>query len=51
MGTSIYFRTLCKNCYKMQMCNLNASIFDRNEERIKVHLRIRCPRSYEHLFT
>ena len=36
MGASISFRTLCKNCYKMQTCNLIVSIFDTNEERIIV---------------
>ena len=34
MGASIYFRTLCKNCYKMQTCNLIASIFGTNEEHV-----------------
>ena len=31
---SIYFRTLYKNYYKMQMCNLIASIFGTNEEHL-----------------
>ena len=35
-GDSIYFHTLCKNCYKMQMCNLIASIIDTNEDRVTV---------------
>ena len=36
MGASISFRTLCKNCYKLQTCNLIASIFGTNEERVTV---------------
>ena len=36
MGASISFRTLCKNCYKMQTCNSIASIFDTNEECVTV---------------
>ena len=35
-GASIYFRTPCKNCYKMQMCN---SIFGTNEERVTMDSR------------
>ena len=35
-GASISFCTLCKNCYKMQMCNSIASIFGTNEERVMV---------------
>ena len=35
-GVSIYFCTLCKNCYKMQRCNSIASIFSTNEERVTV---------------
>ena len=38
-GASIYFCTLCKNCYKMQTCTLIASIFDTNEERVTVGSR------------
>ena len=38
-GASISFRTLCKNCYKMQMRNMIASIFGTNEERVKVDSR------------
>ena len=37
MGTSISFRTLCKNCYNTQTCNLIASIFGTNDEHIKVN--------------
>ena len=36
-GASIYSDTLCKNCYKMQMCTSIASIFGINEECIKVN--------------
>ena len=36
MGASIYFRTLCKNCYKTQTCNLIALIIGTNEERVTV---------------
>ena len=39
MGASISFHTLCKNCYKMQMCILIASIFGTNEERVMVDSR------------
>ena len=35
-GALISFSTLCKNCYKMQKCNLIASIFGTNEERVMV---------------
>ena len=35
-GVPISFRTLCKNCYKMQTCNLIASIFGTNEECVMV---------------
>ena len=38
-GASISFCTLCKNCYKMQMCNSIASIFGTNEERVMVDSR------------
>ena len=38
-GASISFRTLCKNCYKMQTCNSIASIFGTNEERVTVDSR------------
>ena len=38
-GASISFRTLCKNCYKMQMGNSIASIFGTNEERVTVDSR------------
>ena len=41
-GASISFRTLCKNCYKMQTCNLIASIFGTNEERVTVDSRTKC---------
>ena len=34
----IYFHTLCKNCYKMQMCNSVASIIGTNEECVMVDL-------------
>ena len=33
---SIYFCTLCKNCYKMQTCNSIASIIGTNEECVMV---------------
>ena len=33
---SISFRTLCKNCYKMQTCNSISSIFGTNEESVMV---------------
>ena len=39
MGASIYFCTLCKNRYKMQTCNLIASICGTNEEHVKVNSR------------
>ena len=39
MGASISFRTLCKKCYKMQTCNLIASIFGTNEEHVTVDSR------------
>ena len=38
-GALISFRTLCKNCYKMQRCNSVASIFGTNEERVMVGSR------------
>ena len=38
-GASISFRTLCKNCYKMQTCISIASIFGTNEERVTVDSR------------
>ena len=38
-GASIPFHTLCKNCYKMQMCDSIASIFGTNEECVTVDLR------------
>ena len=38
-GASISFRTLSKNCYKMQMCNSIATIFGTNEERVTVDSR------------
>ena len=31
MGALISFRSLCKNCYKMQTCTSIASIFGTNE--------------------
>ena len=34
---SEYFCTLCKNCYKIQMCNWIAAIFGTNEEHIKMN--------------
>ena len=37
MGASISFRTLCKNCYKMQTCNSIVSILGTSKERTKVH--------------
>ena len=37
-GASISFRTLCKNCYKMQTCNSIASIVGTNKERVMVDL-------------
>ena len=36
MGALISFRMLCKDCYKMQMCNSIASIFGTNEEHVMV---------------
>ena len=40
MKASISFHTLHgKNCYKMQTCNLIASIFGTNEERVMVDSR------------
>ena len=36
MGALIYFHTLCKNCYKMQMCSSIASIIGTNEEHVMV---------------
>ena len=36
---SVYFRTLCKNCYKMQTCNSIASIFGTNEECVTMDSR------------
>ena len=38
-GALISFRTLSKNCYKMQMCSLIAMIFGTNEERVMVDSR------------
>ena len=38
MGALISFRTLCKYCYKIQTCNLIASIFGTNKERVTVNL-------------
>ena len=38
-GALISFRTLCKNCYKMQTCNLITSIFGTNEEHVTVDSR------------
>ena len=38
-GASIYFCTLCKNCYKMQTCDSIASIFGTNEERVTMDSR------------
>ena len=38
-GTSISFRTLSKNCYKMQTCNSIAMIFGTNKERVTVDSR------------
>ena len=35
-GILISFHILCKNCYKMQTCNLIASIFSTNEEHVMV---------------
>ena len=35
-GASISFRTLSKNCYKMQTCNSIATIFGTNEECVTV---------------
>ena len=35
-GALISFRTLCKNCCKMQTCNSIALIFGTNEERVMV---------------
>ena len=35
-GALISFRTLRKNCYKMQMCNSIAWIFGTNEEHVTV---------------
>ena len=35
-GFDFYFRTLCKYCYKTQMCYSIALIFDTNEERVMV---------------
>ena len=39
MGASIYFHTLCKNCYKMQTCNSIVSIFGTDEECVTVDSR------------
>ena len=36
IGALISFCTLCKNCYKMQMCSLIALIFGANEEHVTV---------------
>ena len=36
VGFDFSFRTLCKNCYKMQMCNSIALIFGTNEEYVMV---------------
>ena len=38
-GGSIYFCTLCNNCYKMQTFNSIASIFGTNQDCIKVNSR------------
>ena len=38
-GASISFRTFGKNCYKLQMCNLIASIFITNEECVTMDSR------------
>ena len=38
-GASISFRTLCKNCYKMQTCNSIALIFGTYEECVTVDSR------------
>ena len=38
-GASISFCTLCKNCYKMQMCTLIALTFGTNGERVMVDSR------------
>ena len=38
-GASISFRTLIKNCYKMQTCNSSATIFGTNKESIMVDSR------------
>ena len=38
-GTSISFHTRCKTCYKMQTCNLIASIFGTDEEHVTVDSR------------
>ena len=40
MGALIYFRTLCKNCYKTQTCKSIASIFfGTNEKHVTVDSR------------
>ena len=39
MGALISFRTLCKNCYKMQKCNSITLIFGTNEEHVTVDSR------------
>ena len=36
-GASISFCTLCKTCYKTQMCNSIVLIFGTSKEHIKVH--------------
>ena len=38
-GASISFRTLSKNCYKMQTCDSIATIFGTNEECVTVDSR------------
>ena len=58
MGASISFRALCKNCYKIQMCNSISLIVGTNGEHVNggFMYHICCEseeysRSYEHLFT
>ena len=38
-GASIHFCILCKNCYKMQTCNLVALIIGTNEKCVMVDSR------------
>ena len=38
-GALTSFRTLCKNCYKMQTCNSIALIIGTDEERVTVDSR------------